>query len=145
MSKSGDEPMFKQINGSWSKHRVRYEDQIIELQNEKLNATRQKTPKKVTQDLINFETFKLVDLKKTELKLYDFLNVSGDLLPQFDLSLGFAGPRPRKGSERYLPSFDDLVSFVFDDETVDAWIFFNIANEPHLLPKVFYRPSIRMQ
>ena len=33
---------------------------------------------------------------------------------------------------------DDLVDWAFDIQTLDALIAFNVAEEPKMLPKVFY-------
>jgi hypothetical protein len=66
------------------------------------------------------------------LKLFDWEELTEDLDPFFDLKLG-----KEEVNTRRCASFAELVRFVFDDETLDQWISFNV-NRSKELPKIFY-------
>jgi hypothetical protein len=128
-----DDRIKKKQKTSESKHSLRFEEHIKLKQ----SSLKKKTKgKKVSQDIIDFGTYEPLDMRRTELKLYDYKATDDELLPVFDLSLGLRGDHARL-NERNKITFDELVRFVFDNATLDALIDYNI-NDSDQLPKVFY-------
>jgi hypothetical protein len=119
---------------------LRFEDYMKERENKIKLMEKKKTEKKTTQDGIYFDTFTQIDTKDIELKLFNHQLVAADLEPEFDLNLGVY-PENYRQSRIEKISFEDLVKFVFDNRTLDAWIEYNVRQEKDNLPKVLYGPN----
>jgi hypothetical protein len=113
---------------------LRFEDY---LKLKKKNMKKKPRPKKSSEDQEDFDTFHKMDLNQHDVRLVDYKQTDNELQSVFDLSLGLRGPKPRL-TERNKITFDELVSFVFDNATLDALIEFNV-NDSLGLPKLFYK------
>lgn len=82
----------------------------------------------------NFQTFKPIDVKKIQLKLYDHLLVEKDTEPEFCFKVQCGTSRQWR-----LRTFEEIVSDMFSDAVLDELIEFNLQKYQHdELPNVFY-------
>jgi hypothetical protein len=117
---------------------VRFEDIHKQKENEWAQE-REKTPKskKKKADLKYFKSFKKMDTKKIKLELFNYEKTHEEILPQFHLA------KPGDVNlRRNRMTFPELISFLYDNETLDALIEWNVANKSGL-PGVLYKNDLR--
>ena len=133
-SEMKDERYSKKAKCTDSKLALRFEDHIKAKQDEMKKPAKDK---KTADDLKTFDSFGRVSNKRLDLRLYNHDWVNDQLCSAFDLTLGLRGARTRLNDANSV-TFQELVGFVFDNDTLDAWIEFNVI-ESDKLPKLFYK------
>ena len=112
---------------------LRFEDYVKGFEEELKEQKKTPKSKKLQEDIENFATFQLIDTNKIKLELYDYLEDSDYLNPVFCHNVN--DPTSRTGS-----TFEELVDYVFNDELLDEWIYYNVyVAKRSELPAVMYR------
>jgi hypothetical protein len=119
------------------KHGLRFELFIDAIEKKCLENDKEPGERKSAQDIADFKTFQLLDLKTNKLQLYDYQKVETELLPRLNLKSPNGGARSRM-------TFAELVGFVFDNKLLDKLIQYNIE-KTNELPKLMYRSGPRCQ
>lgn len=114
---------------------MRFEElhQMLETEAKQLNKPSKR--KKTQEDVADFSTFFAIEETATILKFWDHELIDDDLRAEFNFNrkdhvINTRGARM---------NFSNLVSYVFDDESLDILIDFNVkSDQGHDLPAIFY-------